>query len=308
LREFYRQRDETELFEPVDLPEALAEAISMTQPKWHDEALAQGLHIVVEQDFQPVPTIACHSGEIREVVTNLLFNAVDALPQGGRIVVRTYSREQKAVFEVQDDGIGMTEEVRARCMEPFVTTKGERGTGLGLAMVYGIVQRHHGDIEIESKLGEGTLVRVQLPFYRGANAAQAEDGSPVTRKLRILLVDDEQVVRDVVALFLRHEEHEVEVTPSAIDALRLVREQAFDLVITDHAMPGMTGGNFVATLRSAGFDIPILMLTGFGEVMTTSGSIPTGITKLVNKPLTIEDLRSAIAGIFQDSKVPQGRD
>ena len=308
LREFYRQRDETELFEPVDLPEALAEAISMTQPRWHDEALAQGLHIVVEQDFQPVPTIACHSGEIREVVTNLLFNAVDALPQGGRIVVRTYSREQKAVFEVQDDGIGMTEEVRARCMEPFVTTKGERGTGLGLAMVYGIVQRHHGEIEIESKLGEGTLVRVQLPFYRGINAAQAADGISLSLKLRILLVDDEQVVREVIALFLRHQAHEVEVTPSAIEALRLVREQKFDLVITDHAMPGMTGGNFVATLRSAGFQIPILMLTGFGELMATSDSIPTGVTKLVNKPVTMEDLRSAIAAICQESKVPQGRD
>jgi signal transduction histidine kinase len=308
LREFYRQRDETELFEPVDLPEALTEAISMTQPKWHDEALAQGLHIEVEQDFQPVPTIACHSGEIREVVTNLLFNAVDALPQGGRIVVRTYSREQKAVFEVQDDGIGMTEEVRARCMEPFVTTKGERGTGLGLAMVYGIVQRHHGEIEIESKLGEGTLVRVQLPFYRGVHAAQATDDASVSSKLRILLVDDEQVVREVIALFLRHQAHEVEVTPSAIEALRLVREQKFDLVITDHAMPGMTGGNFVATLRSAGFQIPILMLTGFGELMTTSDSIPTGVTKLVNKPVTMEDLRSAIAAICQESKVPQGRD
>jgi signal transduction histidine kinase len=308
LREFYRQRDETELFEPVDLPEALIEAISMTQPRWHDEALAEGLHIVVEQDFQPVPTIACHSGEIREVVTNLLFNAVDALPQGGRIVVRTYSREQKAVFEVQDDGIGMTEEVRARCLEPFVTTKGERGTGLGLAMVYGIVQRHHGEIEIESKLGEGTLVRVQLPFYRGINAAQATDGTSVSSKLRILLVDDEQVVREVIALFLRHQAHEVEVTPSAIEALRLVREQEFDLVITDHAMPGMTGGNFVATLRSAGFQIPILMLTGFGELMTTSDSIPTGVTKLVNKPVTMEDLRSAIAAICQESKVTQGRD
>jgi signal transduction histidine kinase len=304
LREFYRQRDETELFEPVDLPEALTEAISMTQPRWHDEALAQGLHIMVEQDFQAVPTIACHSGEIREVVTNLLFNAIDALPQGGRIVVRTYSRGQKAVFEVQDDGIGMTEEVRARCLEPFVTTKGERGTGLGLAMVYGIVQRHHGEIEIESKLGEGTLVRVQLPFYRGANAAQATDGTSVSGKLRILLVDDEQVVREVIALFLRHQAHEVEVTPSAIEALRLVREQKFDLVITDHAMPGMTGGNFVATLRSGGFQIPILMLTGFGELMTTSDSIPTGVTKLVNKPVTMEDLRSAIAAICQESKVP----
>src|ERR1700730_18233158 len=205
LREFYRQRDETELFEPVDLLEALTEAISMTQPKWHGEALAQGLHIVVERDFHALPRVTCHSGEIREVVTNLLFNAVDGLPQGGRIVVRTYSREQKAVFEVQDDGIGMTEEVRARCLEPFVTTKGERGTGLSLAMVYGIVQRHHGEIEIESKLGEGTLVRVQLPFYRGINPAQATDGTAASCKLRILLVDDEEGVREVIALFLRHQ-------------------------------------------------------------------------------------------------------
>jgi CheY-like chemotaxis protein len=308
LREFYRQRDETELFEAVDLLEALTEAISMTQPKWHDEALAQGLHIAVEREFQSLPTIACHSGEIREVATNLLFNAIDALPQGGKIIVSAYSQDDHAVFEVRDDGIGMTEEVRARCMEPFVTTKGERGTGLGLAMVYGIVQRHHGDIEIESKLGEGTLVRVRLPFYRGVTDPEQPGASWVSRKLKILLVDDEEVVRDVIALFLRHQEHEVEVTPSAIEALRLVREQRFDLVITDHAMPGMTGGNFVATLRSAGFDIPIVMLTGFGELMTTSDSIPTGVTKLLNKPVTMEELRTAIVAVFHDSKVPQGRD
>jgi signal transduction histidine kinase len=170
LREFYRQRDDTEIFEPVDLLEALAEAISMTQPRWHDEALAQGRHITVEREFQTLPMIACHGGEIRAVVTNLIFNAVDALPQGGRITVRAYADGQNAVFEVQDAGIGMTEEVRARCLEPFTTTKGERGTGLGLAMVYGIVQRHHGTIEIESKLGEGTLVRVRLPFYRGTQS------------------------------------------------------------------------------------------------------------------------------------------
>jgi PAS domain S-box-containing protein len=301
LREFYRQRDETELFEPVELLEALTEAISMTQPEWHDEALAQGLPITVEQDFQPVPIIACHRGEIREMATNLLFNAIDALPQGGKIVVRAYSEEQNAVFEIQDDGIGMTEEVRARCMEPFVTTKGERGTGLGLAMVYGIVQRHHGDIEIESKLGEGTIVRVHLPLYRDVQSPQPAEGSSGSRKLRILLVDDEQVIRDVLALFLRHAEHDVEVAASEIEALRLVREENFDLMITDHAMPGMTGGNLIATLRSAGFDVPILMLTGFGAQMTTSETIPDGVTKLVNNPVTMEDLRSAIASIFPAS-------
>jgi len=130
----------------------------------------------------------------------------------------------------------------------------------------------------------------------------------VTRRLKILLVDDEQVVREVISLFQRHEEHHLEVASTAIDALRLVREQKFDLVITDHAMPGMSGSNFVATLRSAGFDLPILMLTGFGEMMTTSSSIPKGVTKLLNKPVTMEDLRSAIAALFEDSKVPQRRD
>jgi PAS domain S-box-containing protein len=182
LREFYRQRDETEIFEPVDLLEALAEAISMTQPRWHDEALAQGRHITVEQEFRPVPMIACNGGEIREVATNLIFNAVDALPQGGRIVVRAYVQEPNAVLEIQDDGIGMTEEVRSRCLEPFVTTKGERGTGLGLAMVYGIAQRHHGEVEIESKLNEGSLVRVRLPLYQGVEPATPIASTSVARK------------------------------------------------------------------------------------------------------------------------------
>jgi signal transduction histidine kinase len=167
LGEFYRQRDETEIPKPVDLLEALTEAISTTQPKWHDEALAQGRHITVESEFQPVPMIAGNGGEIREAASNLIFNAIDALPQGGRIVVRAYAQEPNAVLEIQDDGIGMTEEVRSRCLEPYMTTKGEQGTGLGLAMVYGTVQRHHGQIEIESKLSEGSLVRLRLPFFQG---------------------------------------------------------------------------------------------------------------------------------------------
>ena len=183
LREFYRQRDETEIFESIDLLRALTEAISMTQPRWHDEALAQGRYVTVEQEFRPVPKIACDGGEIREGVTHLIFNSVDALPQGGKIVVRAYPHGQHAVFEVQDNGVGMTEEVRARCMEPFVTTKGESATGLGLAMVYGMVQRHNGDIEIESKLGEGSLVRVFLPFYPGINAGQPAKISSIDLKV-----------------------------------------------------------------------------------------------------------------------------
>jgi PAS domain S-box-containing protein len=303
LREFARQRDSAEIYGPVDLLEALTDAISMTRLKWHDEPLGEGRHLTVKQDFQPVPLIEGNGGEIREVVTNLIFNAAEALPEGGTIVVRAYSDEQHSVFEVQDDGIGMTEEVRARCMEPFVTTKGESGAGLGLAVAYGIVQRHHGKIEVESRLREGSLVRVHLPFYRGGSVAQAAERSSMIGRSKILLAADEQVVRDVVSLFLRQEEHEVEVTATAIDALRMAREQKFDLVIVDRAVPGMTEGNFLTVLRSVGSDVPILFLTGSPERMTTAESIPEGVTKVVNKPVTMEDLRSAISALFQDSKL-----
>ena len=212
--------------------EALTEAISMTQPRWHDEALAQGRHMTVEQEFKPVPMIACNGGEIREVVTNLIFNAVDALPQGGRIVVRAYSQEQSAVFEVQDDGIGMTEEVRVRCMEPFVTTKGERGTGLGSPWCTGLCSGIMDRSKSKASSAKGHWFECVCLSIEAQRSHRQSEGSSKTRKLRILLVDDEQVVRDVISLFLRHEEHDVEVTPTAIDALRLVREQ--DVRSGDH--------------------------------------------------------------------------
>jgi two-component system cell cycle sensor histidine kinase/response regulator CckA len=156
--------DNALIFEPVDLVAALREAVSTTEPAWRDAALADGRQIKVKQEYQTVPLIACHGADIREAATNLLFNAVDALPEGGRIIVRAYPEEQEAVLEIQDNGIGMTEDVRARCLEPSFTTKGRQAAGLGLAIVYGIVQRHYGNIQIESKVGEGSLIRVRLPF------------------------------------------------------------------------------------------------------------------------------------------------
>ncbi len=302
LREFDCTPTGAKFFEPLDLVEAVTEAISMTHPRWHDEALAQGNRIVIERELEPVPAISGQGEEIREIFTNLIFNAVDALPEGGKIVIRTCANEQNAVFEIQDNGIGMPDEVSARCLDPFVTTKIGPGAGLGLAIVNGIAQRHRGGVEIESRLGEGTLVRVSLPFYQGLHESSLAGGSSQVRRLRILLVDNEEVIREVISLFLRHQGHEVEVTSAAIEALRMVREEKFDLVIADQAMPGVSNGNFAATLRSAGFDLPVLMLTGLGEMVTTSETVPRG--ELVKKPITMEELRSAIAALLTDSEVP----
>ncbi|MBV9998441.1 MAG: response regulator [Verrucomicrobia bacterium] len=297
LREFYRPRGDGEVLEAVNLTEAVADAVSMTQPRWRDEALAQGRHIDVQVDLRPVPAVTCNGAEIREMVTNLVFNAVDALPNGGTIWIRSYPDQDRAILEVQDNGVGMPEEVRARCMEPFVTTKGERGTGLGLAMVYGTVQRHHGTIEVESQVGNGSLFRICLPFHNPPPTEVRTRWHELKRQLRVLVIDDEEVARDIVSLFLRNDHHEVTLASSAAEGLRAIKEETFDLVITDHAMPGMTGEGFTAAARQAGVTIPILMLTGFGELMKAAGKVPPGVNKVVNKPVTIDALRSAVAEV-----------
>ena len=163
LREFYRHREENEFFVPVNINDLVGEAIALTEPKWKVEAEAQGVSVDVRTDLQEVPPIAGNAAELREALTNLIFNAVDAMPRGGTITIRTYRDDGYVVLEIGDTGTGMTEEVRRRCLEPFFTTKGEHGTGLGLSMVYGILQRHQGTIDIETEVGKGTTFIIRLP-------------------------------------------------------------------------------------------------------------------------------------------------
>ena len=158
LREFYRKREEGENFAPASLHDLVGQAISLTQPRWKDEAQAKGITIKMEIDLQEVPLIIGDESELREALTNLVFNAVDAMPDGGTITLRTRRDGNQVVLEVSDTGTGMTEEVRQRCLDPFFTTKGTHGTGMGLAMVYGIVQRHEGTLDIESEADKGTTL------------------------------------------------------------------------------------------------------------------------------------------------------
>lgn len=152
MREFYRKRDGGGggALAPANLNDLVAQAISLTQVRWKEEAMARGVAIDVETDLQEIPPVAGNESELRELLTNLIFNAVDAIPLDGTITIRTRSSTKHAVLEVSDTGSGMTEDVRHRCLDPFFTTKESEGTGMGLAMVYGIVQRRAGELEIES--------------------------------------------------------------------------------------------------------------------------------------------------------------
>ena len=167
LREFYRPLDKNEEFPVVDLATLAAQAISLTEPKWRGQAQASGITIHIETNFQPVPAVSGDESAIREVLTNLIFNAVDAMPSGEVITLETVVENNRAVIRVSDTGSGMTEAVRQRCLEPFFS-RGKHGTGLGLSMVYGIVERHRGEIVVESAPGKGTTFVIRLPFAKPA--------------------------------------------------------------------------------------------------------------------------------------------
>ncbi len=298
LREFYRQREEDEVFQPVDLSQLVEQALMLTQPKWKEQAQASGLHIQVQTGLQPNLLIAGNAAALREVLTNLIFNAVDAMPDGGTLTLSTRLEGDQVVLEVQDTGMGMTEEVRQRCLEPFFTTKGELGTGLGLAMVYGIIKRHEGIIDIQSQVGKGTTFIIHLPAMT-AEKPQREEGIPLAKScpnpLRILIVEDETAVREVIAEYLMVDGHTVEEAVHGREGLEKFQQGIFDLVIVDRAMPEMNGDQLAAAIKKTSPSTPVILLTGFGDMMQAPDEKPAGVDLIVSKPITLEDLRKALA-------------
>ncbi len=295
LREFYRPREETDVFESVALNQVIEQAVSLTQPKWKDQALLAGRTIAVEMDLEKVPTIPGNPAELREVFTNLIFNAVDAMPASGTITLRSYRLQERVGFEISDTGTGMTEEVRTRCLEPFFSTKGERGTGLGLSTTFGVIQRHDAELEIESEPGCGTTFRISFPSQvkTFAPAVASEIAAPCS--LRVLVVDDDSVPRDVVRQYLAADGHEVVTAASGQEAVERFEASEFDLVITDHAMPGMNGSQLAEALKAMRASQPILLLTGFTDPKLDPKEKPAGVDLILSKPIPQNELREAVA-------------
>ena len=306
LREFYRQREEGEVFAPVDLNHLVEEAVSLTQPKWKNQSEAKGIAIQMATELANVPRVVGNAADLREALTNLIFNAVDAMPRGGTITLRTRFDNSRIILEVADTGTGMTEEVRNRCLEPFFTTKGERGTGLGLSMVYGILQRHQGTIDIQSKPGQGTTFILSLPIAVETQPPAKTDSAPsVLRPLRVLLVDDEDLVRRILNEFLLGDKHIVETAASGREALDKFQHAEFDVVILDRAMPDMSGDQVAVAIKQLKPETPVILLTGFGSMMQAAGEQPPGVDLVVGKPVTILGLREAVAKVV--AKYPSAK-
>ena len=298
LRELYRERGEAPPDAAVDVVGCVEEAIALTQPRWKSQALATGITIDVQTQFDGTPYVAGDAAEVREALTNLIFNAVDAMPKGGTITIRACAEGDMVRLEVEDTGIGMSEEARARCTEPFFSTKGAHGSGLGLVMVAAIVDRHRGRWSIESEPDRGTRIILHLPqrAIRATGSADVPADARV-RRLRILVVEDEAVVRKSIIDVLAADGHTVDSATNGVEGLEKVVDGWFDLVITDRAMPEMGGDQFAAAVKRMMPDKPVIMLTGFGELMAARGERPTGVDVVVSKPVSRSQLQQAVSQV-----------
>lgn len=297
LREFYRPTESDERRLPINLNTLIEQAISLTTPRWKTQSIANGSEIRIESDLAVIPTIAGNGAEIREVLTNLIFNAVDAMQEGGTIRLRTRVQDEEVLLEISDTGTGMSEEVRTRCLEPFFTTKGDRGTGLGLAMVFGIIQRHDGTIDLQSTPGVGTTFCIRFPICDSFDDAEVAAGlDPGERTLHVLVVDDQPILRQLLCEYLESDLHTARTAASGEEAIAKFRTEHFDLVITDQVMAEMNGFELAAELKALKPEVPVILLTGFVD----GTDIPAASEKIdlvVGKPISRAALRGALARV-----------
>lgn len=298
LREFYRARADEDVLVPIDLGVVLQEVADLTRPRWYNEALAAGIRITVTTELAAVPRVMGHATQLREAFMNLVLNAVDAMPGGGTIVLRTRVEGARVLADVCDSGVGMTEEVRRHCLEPFFTTKGDRGSGLGLGMVYGIVRRHDGTLSITSAPGRGTTMTLGFPAAQveaPAAAAPPPSAAAAPAPLRILVVDDKAPARRLLLAMLGADGHTVEAVAGGAEALARLEATDFDIILTDRSMPEMSGDELARIVKEGSKPVPVIMITGFGVLMTAADERPFGVDLVLPKPITRAALREAIA-------------
>lgn len=311
MREFYRTREPQQQLLPVDLNRLVRQVLDLTHARWSDMALRRGLQIDLETELAPdLPAISGVETELRDAVINLVFNAVDAMPKGGQLSLVTRLLEQQDArgeapgrliqLIVSDTGIGMDEHTRSRCLDPFFTTKGERGTGLGLAMVYGAMQRHGGDIDVTSTVGRGTRVTLSFPVTQiKAGVATTEQPIQVVSPKRILVVDDDPIVLQSLREALAVDGHYVTAADGGqmgIETFRAAQSAGlpFEVVITDLGMPQVDGRQVAAAVRTAGPDTLVLLLTGWGRRLVDEGDVPPDVDRVLTKPPKLRDLREAL--------------
>jgi signal transduction histidine kinase/CheY-like chemotaxis protein/putative methionine-R-sulfoxide reductase with GAF domain len=295
-------------FEPVDLSaivhQVLAGCPTEWQPGTEDEDKTHVARLLLNEEawVKGIPQ------ELEEVVKHTVANAIEAMPGGGVLTIEASLYDGKVILEVSDSGPGMSDEARDRVFHPFFTTKGPRNLGLGLSIAFGIVQRHDGSLDVESKSGEGTTVRLVLP---ASNPGEPElvatsESADTTRGGKILIVEDEPAVADLIGEILSGAGYEVSMVNGAIDAVQALAEDDFDLLLTDLGMPQMNGWELARHCRDLHPGMPVILVTGWGLEIDSAMVTESGVFSVLAKPFDVADILAAVSqALAADSQKPE---
>ena len=297
VQEFTRGQPAPETL-TLDLNRLVEETLDVTRPLWKAEADERGISIEASAEPGQIPTATGDPASLGEVLTSLLMNAVDALPDGGRITVRTWESDQWVYCSVTDTGVGMPEDVRRQALQPFFTTKGPKRRGLGLSVAHGIVQSHGGTLSIESTPGRGTTVTMGLRSAAvGSAATPALPTAPPAQAppQKILVIDDEKEVRELLAEMLATQGHHVSQAASGPDGVSMARADRYDLVFTDVIMPGMTGWEVAEAIKAVSPATVVVLVTGWADGVERSERAAGCVDQIIKKPFDIGPIAAAVA-------------
>lgn len=291
-------------FELVDVGSLLNDAIEITRTRWQNEARVRGLEYEVKLDAEKGNSTYGSASELREVFVNLIVNAVDAMPKGGRLLVTCRRNDSRLQLQFSDNGMGMPDDVRQKIFEPFFSTKGAHGTGLGLSVSYSIIERHAGSISVISEPGNGTRFMIDLPaVVAEATFVEVETLAEEIPPLRILVVDDELPVRETLAEMLVAMRHKLELAGGGQEALQKMRLHTFDFVFTDLAMPEMDGWETARSIRRAWPDVKIVLVTGYGPTTTPPPGEEQLVDAIIGKPFDFAQVGSTLNALAKSMQL-----
>jgi signal transduction histidine kinase/CheY-like chemotaxis protein len=307
VQDFARVRPKDVVCQPIDLGELVRKTVELARPKWENVNRSQTKPIIVQLDTAISGGVSGNLAELREVLTNLIFNAVDAMPEGGTLTIRSWVQAETALISVSDTGVGMLPAVQQRLFEPFFSTKGERGNGMGLSVAFGIVKRHGGDITVASEAGRGSTFTIRLPAAaadatRSSGEKASEEKAPATDRsalpsLRILVVEDETTVRHFLTTVLTTLGHRPRGTRNGNEALKTFAEEPFDVVVTDMGLPGISGEEVARRLAHKSPGVPIVLLTGWADQIKSEAKSLPGVTRVLGKPVSTQQLAETLMAV-----------
>lgn len=302
LKEFYQLKGENAEFKPVFLDMVMEQALALSESKWKTDLKERGINIDIVKDLQKVPAVNANEAELREVLSHVIYNAVEAMPKGGILSLTTREEKGNAVAEVSDTGMGMSEKTLKKCFDPFFSTKGEKGAGLGLSLSSVIVKRFNGELKVKSKEGEGTTMKIFFPVEGAVfEEKEPEATDMIEGPLRVLLVEDDPAVMEVITGYLKNDGHFVIGVSDSQTALKEVKKNKFDLIISDGVMSRMRFDTFLPSIKKKHPNLPVILITGFRDASKESPERPNGVDLVVFKPITHKMLKKSVNKVIASS-------